>query len=100
TARTNNVSGYEYLVASQSCRRDVEMSARTRSAAHSRVHATESRVKNVLQLTQSQVVHPDLADLRDDYESLSGHVERVRLLDISSQNEHQPIARLDPIAGV
>ena len=76
------------------------MGRRSRATPNARVNAAKPRVENVLKLREREIRDLQLADLRDDDEAFACHVESMRDLDVTSKNEHQTVARPEPIVIV
>src|SRR5438105_11192294 len=60
-----NIACHEDLIAAEPRGRDVEVSSGARSPSNSGVYAAEFLVEGILQLAHSDVVHPNLTDLRN-----------------------------------
>ena len=96
-ARPHHVSGHVHLNVTKPGNRDLKLGPGVRISTDSGVDLAQASVELVLELLQRQVGGVDLAYLWDDDEPFASDLQRVRLLDITRQNEHQLVAGPEPI---
>jgi hypothetical protein len=91
-----HITDDEHLVGAKSC----DAHRETRGAADAGEYTTESLAQHAIELAQREVRDGDLAGGRHDDEALARHVERVRFLDVTREDEHELVARTEPIGRI
>src|SRR5262249_16015416 len=95
-----HVAMYEDLVRSHLADVHKESRPRPRASLDSRKHSAEARTAQVLDLSAPLPADSDLADIGNDDEPLAVHGERIRLLHVAREEEHEFVAGADSIARI
>ncbi len=98
--RTLYIAVHKNLIAAQLGDAHGEARSRAFTLHTPRVHSTKTLVEHRFQLPKRQVRDGDLADLGNQDEAFTRHVECAREFDIAGQNQHELIARTEPIVRI
>ncbi len=99
-AGPHHVAGDVDLDVAKFADRELELRRGIGSAADAGVDPAQPVVQQILDLAQRQVRDVDLAHLPDDDESLPGDGEGLRALDVTGEDEHEHVARAQPVVLV